>query len=204
MQKLRIPLLSLAMAVGIIMLLFCGLLLLSVALLHGWLNDPADGFRNPSDATLTAMFHAERQHFERLREMVRQDQHLGSVGTDTVSRWQRGAGHWYNTQTKEIQPSRKAVLQLVSLPAERDADYRRLFAATTAYRVTATDPARLGYDVEIHLTRIGNIVRGRRRSMVYAPATPLRNMISQKDPGDSETFAPVGDGWYLRTSLVDY
>lgn len=177
------------------------LFLLWVHLLSaGFFDDPADGFRDATDAELIAVFTAQRTDIERLRALHLGDRRVGAIGTDNIGRWWRHGDRWRQVDDKRVVDDRAAVLAAVALRPDRDAEYRRLFAATAAYRVQGHDAERVGYDTEICLTRRGNVVRSVCKSFVFAPGgnAPPALVPREGDP-DSEQFTPLGDGWYLRT-----
>lgn len=179
--------------------LCCAFWLFVHLLFTGCFDDPADGFHDATDAQLIAVFQTRRADVERLRAMHREDGRIGAIGTDNLGRWWRTGGRWHNATTRGEVGDRAAVLAAVGLPLARDAEYRRLFAATGAYRVQAADVDRDGYDTEICLTRRGTVVRSICKSFVFAPGdVPPRPLVAQPGDSDEERFTPLGDGWYLR------
>lgn len=193
-----------ALAVLLVLLGLAGLawvaFLIFVRLLFaGWFDDPADGFREASDAELIQVFHAQRTEIEALRAMHRQDRGIGPIGTDNIGRWWRHGGGWHLSGSQRRWPTRDDVLREVGLAPERDAEYRRLFAAVGVYRVYAGDPERDGYDTELCLTRRGNVVRAVLKSFVFAPGdAPPNALVPRPGDPDTERFTRLGDGWYLR------
>lgn len=166
---------------------------------NGFFDDPADGFRDASDAELIEVFRTKRPEIERLRAMLRQDRHVGAIGTDNLGRWWRHGNEWHDFDSGREVPDRTAVLAAIGLTPDRDAEYGSLFTAVGVYRIYGHDSSRDGYDAELCLTRRGNVVRSISKSFVFAPGDvpPIPLTPRPDDPGE-ERFTRLGDGWYLR------
>jgi len=170
-----------------------------ILMFTGAFDDPADGFRDATDAELIEVFRARRPEIERLRAMHREDRGIGAIGTDNIARWWRIGDRWEGSGTEGGLPDRAAVLAAVGLASERDAEYRRLFTAVGVYRVYDHDARREGYDTELCLTRRGTVVRGIMKSYVFAPGdVPPTPLTPRPGDPDEERFIRLGDGWYLR------
>jgi hypothetical protein len=173
--------------------------LLPILVFTGFFEDPADGFREASDAELIGIFGAKRPDIERLRTMYQQDRGIGAIGTDNIGRWWHYGSAWHLSGSAREVNDRSSVLAAVGLAPERDAEYRRLFTAVGVYRIQEFDASRDGYGTELCLTRWGNVVRAITKSFVFVsgnvPPTPLAPRPG--DP-DEERFTRLGDGWYLR------
>lgn len=174
-------------------------LLLPWLLFQGWFDDPADGFRDATDADLIATFHAHRPELERLRILWQENRRLRSLGTDNIGSWWRSGGVWHESRRNLTVSDRAAVLADMSLAPERDAEYGKLMQAIGSYRLVDHAFDDSGYDFEICLTRRGNVVRSVGRSFVFTSGNTAPPALTRRpDDPDEERFTPLGEGWYLR------
>ena len=174
-------------------------LLLPWMIFQGWFDDPADGFRDATDAELIATFHAHRPEIERLRVMWQENRRVRTLGTDNIGPWWRHGGAWHESERDLTVANRASVLADMSLTPERDAEYQKLMRAIGSYRLVDHAFDDVGYDLEVCLTRRGNVVRGISKSFVFTTqAAPPPPLTPRPNDPDREYFTPLADGWYLR------